>query len=463
MLVNFFGSSRFPRLVLAVITLLVLGGVLVFRPFWGLMDDASHVFSLVPALEKEGILAGAWHYARNDLGWGMFRPTYPLMVYPLYKPGMLGGPVVTFFLNALFALAAAAGVVHVLAKILPVRRDWALVALAAFFYEYDLLQHPSLQEKLILLFGASLLRLAWGPTVVNRFVHALLFVLVFLLGVGAKASFMIYVSMALWAYFSRRRGSLFARGALMAWVKLALFAFLAAGALVSFAVIAKNGQYTHQFDLAKAPGNLASPAGVMFLLPLALFLAQTAWDPREVWRQPERLTAFLGVLAFLAIFLPWGIQAYVQSVIGPVYVCLCLQVADGLFKRVPRLAWELPLALLALATAAYRVPTMFLRLHDIGRAVASAGEWEKSGVTEIFMPCAEGAESMQWYLREMGHSSIQVRRFAGVANGQAVFYDLALCPLPGRARAIPGCEAQENLFTGSLEKSFRLSRGRGCR
>jgi hypothetical protein len=339
------------------------------------------------------------------------------------------------------------------------------VATAAFFYEYDLFQHPSLQEKLVLLFGAALVRLAWGPLVRNRAVHLFLFAVVFALGVGSKASFMIYVSMSLWVFFSRKRNALFERREARAWIEVGAFGAVAFVALSFFAVVSARGTYTHQFDLAKVPGNVLSPAGALFLVPVALFVFWVARNPREFLRHPERLTALWGVLAFLAIFLPWGIQAYVQSVIGPVYGCLCLQLAFGLFAGVPARLWQIPLAVLALATAAYRVPTMFLRLHDIGRAVAASPSWEKEGITGIYMPCMEGAESMQQYLHEFAHSSIRVVRLEDDSHmeGKAVFYDLALCPLPGRARRILRCDSQEELFTGSLGKSFRLARGRGCR
>ena len=78
-------SLRISRIALVLVVAVILGGVWIFRPYFGLMDDASHLFSLLPMIERNGIFTEAWQYAERDLGWGMFRFTYPLMVYPLYK------------------------------------------------------------------------------------------------------------------------------------------------------------------------------------------------------------------------------------------------------------------------------------------------------------------------------------------------------------------------------------------
>jgi len=457
--------TRLPQLTLALIALFILTGVIIFRPFWGLMDDATHTFVLVPALERDGIVRGAWNYAVNDLEWGMFRPAYALMVYPLYKPGMLWGAGVTFFLTAIFSLFSLAYCTTVLAKMLGVSREWALVAVGAFFYAYDLFQHPSLQEKLVILSGAALLRLSWGPMVGSKFTHLLLFALAFLVGFGTKASFMIYFSIAFWAFFSARREQLLAKRSMMPWLQLGVLVVAGVIALIFLAVVSSRGGYTNVgYSAAKILPNLISLEGIFFVTPLIVFVVWVLREPAYFWSRPERLTAFLGVLAFLVIFLPWGIKAYVQSVIAPVYCCLCVQLAEGFFRRIPARVWQIPLAALAIATAAYRIPSMFIRLHDIGLAVEAMPSWERKGITEIYVPCMEGAESMRGFAKFYTSSQIKVSRldnFQGL-EGKAVFYDLALCPLPGRARTIPGCSSQENIFEGGLEKSFKLARGFGC-
>ncbi len=459
--------DRWPQFALFVIVLIILGGVAFFRPFWGFMDDASHIFTLVPQVEREGLFRAAWQYGIGDLSWGMFRPTYALMVYPLYKPGLIWGPSVTFFLNALFAIFCIFCSGSVLARIVSVRREWALLGAAAFFYQYDLFQSPSLQEKLILLSGAALLRLVWGPIVGNRRTHFLLFILALVFGIFVKASFMIYFSMAIWAYFNARRERLFDRREPGAWVRLAIFGVVGLCSLAFLAIVSsKEGSYTaHSYSVENIVPNLLSLEGALFAVPLFFFLLWVIREPKIFLAEPGRLTAFWGVLAFLVIFLPWGIKAYVQSVIGPPFACLCIQLAEGLFRRVPSRFWQIPLATLALSTAAYRIPTMFIRLHDIGRAVESVPEWERRGVREIFLPsCGEGAVSMGRYVKEFAHSSMKVSLLTDfrALEGKNVFYDRALCPLPGRVNEIPGCASQEVLFEGGLQKSFRLARGQDC-
>jgi len=455
---------RLAPLVLLAVAAIVLGGVIYYKPFWGFMDDAVHIFTMVPTIERDGILRALWNYSQGDLAWGMFRPTYALMVYPLYKPGIVWGPSLTFFINALFALVCVGYCGSVLARIVAVRREWVLVGSAAFFYQYDLFQYPSLQEKLILIFGALFVRLAWGPLVRDRYTHFFLFAVVFLLGVFSKASFMIYFSMAIWAYFSAHKERLFLRREAAFYARLGAFLLIGFCAIGFFAFISARGGYTNQYSFTKVMPNLLSIDGALFVVPLGLFILWILKEPKLFLAQPERLTAFWGVLAFLVIFLPWGIKAYIQSVIGPVLVCLCVQLAEGFFSRIPQRVWQIPLAALALATAAYRIPNMFTRLHDIGMAVKAVPDWERQGVKEIFLSCWEGSDSMRLYAEKFAQSSLKVTRIVDfrALEGKAIFFDLALCPLPDRANLIPGCSSQEILFEGKFKKSFRLAKGKGC-
>lgn len=458
-------TDRLAWIVAFSIAAILFLGVFVFRPYWGLMDDATLLFVHVRKIEKLGFFPFIWEYARLDLlGWGMFRPTFPIMAYLLYKPGEIFGPLATFFLNTALSLFAITYCSRVLTRITEASFPFTLLGAAAIFYQYDLFQHPSLQEKMLLLSGAFLVRLAWGPQIKNKFVHGALFAFTFLFAFLVKASFMIFFSMAFWAFLAAKKHGLLEEKKLTTWVSLLGFALLGLGSLFFFKYISSVGAYTQRYSVEKVLPNIFSKEGAMFGLPLLLFFFWVARQPRLFWNRPEKLTAFWGVAAFLAVFLPWGIQAYIQTIIGPAFACVGVQLAEGLFARVPARLWQIPLMALALATAAYRVPTMYLRLHDIGAAVAAAPEWEKRGVQKIFLPCDEGTSAMQQYVRDLAGTKIGVEQLSDFKNleGKAVFFDLALCPLPDRARELPGCTEQEILFEGSLNKSFRLVRGLSC-
>lgn len=443
---------------LLALAIIILGSIAILNPFWGLMDDASHIYGLVPAMETNGLLAEAWAYAHGDLSWGMFRPVYPLMVYALYKPGILLGPALSFLLNALFTLGVFTWLARILGRLLKVSWLEILLVCAAFFYALDLFQHISLQEKLVLLAAALLFRVTTMAERWPSWLYSLCLALVIVFGVLTKASFLIYLCAGFFIFLDVNRRRLFSFSA-GAWAQLFFIVLLSLGSVAAFYYISKHGTYTQRYSFANVLPNLASVEGLMFLLPIVLALVHIFRHWSFFRAHPAQLVPLVGVSAFLLLFAPWAIQAYIQTVITPLFACLLLQVAAWYGLNRWRFAWLPLLAAMALLVTSYRSVTMFLRLSDLRKVVAMAPVLEGQGATRLWMPCQEGTEAMEKFMRATTGSSPKIEfrtQFSGL-DGTVALYDQATCPLPGRVVVPNGCVA-DVLFRGSFEKSFRIVR-----
>lgn len=446
-------ADSFVRLIMAAIAFAILAAIFWARPYWGLMDDHFNVVTMMPDIAREGLFSYAVKYGVQDLQWGMFRPTYPVMVYILYLPALLTAPWVLYLGNSIFCFALLVFAAKVYARIIRVNVYSILAFYGAFFYLYDLFQHPSLQEKFIHLFGISLLYFCsekklgvwtWIGILFSAF-----------LGVITKASFVIYLSMAVWVLFWREENWSWHRR----FVKtLPLIAILVA-AVSFFAYISSRGLYTTGlFSLKKIGPNLWSIDGAMFALPL---LAAVLYGlvSRKLFTDPLRFTPAIGVAAFLTIFLPWGIQGYLHSLAGPFFCALLAFCAEEFFPR--RSAWLIPLAIFALGIGSYRAVTIFGRLGDIRKIVALAPELEKRGIHDIEVPCSEGRGAMDHFFTHLAKVSIQVHQRTDYSqpkelDGKYFLFDRSVCPFPGRTAMVPGCEEAERVFSGFMAKSFQI-------
>jgi hypothetical protein len=444
------------RLALGVLLALILLGILFLRPFFGLMDDHYNLLTVVPDMKNAGIFSYSWKYALSDLSWGMFRPTNPLMIFFLYAPIPFAQPWLLYLWNAILCFGLLLLGAKVWEKLLAVPAGITLLFLGSFFYLYDLFQHPSLQEKMILLFGFLSLFILSRDRVTGK--HLALALLCCVCGVLAKASFIIYFSMGVWVIFWHP----FLTGKKERWFYTGIYVVALVCATVFFAYISSRGGYTaNSYSLAKVVPNLQRLDGVMFVGGLGIFFAGVFFR-KEFFRRPWMFTPAIGTLAFLTVFLPWGITGYIQTVVGPIFCLLFAVVAWRIFPEKLRMWWILPLCLFALAVGGYRSYTMFGRLADLGLVVQRAPEWQERGIAEIFLPCAEGTVALRRYLQEIAGVSIQTKEISSYSpadlEGKWIFFDQAMCPLPGRVAVMDGCSATETAFVGRFAKSYRLER-----
>lgn len=451
------------RLTALLLPFLIFGLIAWLRPFWGPMDDSVHVLEFVPRLLREGVIPVSKAYALNDLRWGMFRPLYPGMAVLIYWPGMQLGPWASYLWNALLVFAIVGGYCSLLARILRLPVSLVLLACASFFYSWDLLQHLSLQEKMVLTFGALLVWLAWKRTSFRGFVFWPLFLGVALLGFSSKASIVIHFSAAIVAFVGSQSARL-KRGDKITWAELLFLFGLLFLQVLAFRWIGQGGSYTKQYDFAKVMPNLFSGQGAMLVVPV-LATALMLWlRRREVFASPALLVPVAGVCAFLGLFLPWGIQAYVQTVMAPFFAAMLVQLAFFWLRAFPRVAWVAPLCLFALGVTSYRGLTMFGRLSDLGAVTElGPGLYDQVGIRELWMPCEEGSGAMQQFWKASGAPTPEVKFLKGNEGPGTrwLLFDRALCPLPGRAEAPEGCHVSLH-WAGKWPKSYRLVRA-DCR
>lgn len=427
--------------------------LILWKPFFGLMDDHTNLFFLIPKVHQYGM----WHeivaFIKSDFDWGMIRILYIPQMFSFYSIGLLFGPLPLYLFNAVLSATIYAFLSWVLARILRISVWLVLLGVGATFYSYDLFQHPSLQEKQVLCVGALLLwavqTLDWSNRAKAPVVATLM-----LLGTVNKASFFIYLAMsAVLIYGSvaklpvRRR--IFIVGGFGAWIA-ALF-------LVT-AWVSAHGQYTSSgYQSAKAIANFFSFTCALMLAPIILGIV--TFGPAAIRTNAyEKLVPAVGCLTYLMIFLPWGIGGYIQTVIAPVYAALLVQLIDHYLPTSHRY-WVPVVIAVACAFALYRPYSMFIRLGDIGDLIAAAPRLEAAGVKKILVPCSEGSLAIGRYLRHYASTRIETSELksSDYRTGDVLFFDQGLCTLPGRVRMPPGCEG-EALLTSRFSRGFRLVR-----
>jgi len=441
------------KLSVILLSGIILLAILFYQPFYGMMDDATNLFFLLPKIREQGLLSYSWSYAQNDISWGMFRITYPIMIYFLYGIGASWGATAMFFANALFVLGVLYWNALVLERILKISKWQILLCNLAFFYALDLFQSPSLQEKMVMLFGACLLSISYNHrlSLLSKLVGIIVFAL---LGIVSKASFCIYLAVSFIALLASFR---FYSNKQKIFTATFVAIFYTCAVLFLGWVSSKGVYTTGRYSGQKIFPNLFSIDGLLFLIPVVIFIG--FFLRREnIKNRIEIFIPVIGVLAFLAIFLPWGIRAYVQSVVSPLYAALLIFMAHKLLHKWEK-CWIPALMGLALAVVCYRSYATFTRLNDIGNVVQMGKELKEKNIHKIYMTCSEGSTMMLHYFTFVAKTEIKVHfleKFDQL-NDKIIFYDSSFCPLPGRKMEVDGCTA-EYFYKSPLKRGFRLAK-----
>ncbi|MDZ4677682.1 MAG: hypothetical protein SGI74_09255 [Oligoflexia bacterium] len=417
----------------------VLLQIIFSQPFFGLMDDASNLSQLLPKIQKQGLLAATLDYLKLDLQWGMFRLTYPSMVYFLYGLGASFGPTVFFLLNAVFVMGILYLNAHVFSLILKIDKWLLLLFMAAFPYTFDLFQHPSLQEKMVMLWGASLLWACHKKNLTGIIVFAAL-------GFFSKASFCIYIPMGFLTLLSASQFKI-KKDKLL----LGVYILASCSGVLFLAWVASKGSYTARYSPQNILHNLKSLHGIFFLAILSLsFFILIRFKKISQW------IPWTGVLSFIVVFLPWHIGAYLQSVIAPTLAALSLQVAILVFPK--KKYWASALGVLAITVTSYRSYGMFTRLRDIKNIVTLAPTLEQQGVKLIWVPCWEGRGAMEYYLKDLAKTKLEVRFLNEntLPTAGPVFFDGSMCVLPQAVRLDAQCK-KTSLYKSKLRKGYELA------
>ncbi|MBK9292991.1 MAG: hypothetical protein IPM57_00845 [Oligoflexia bacterium] len=370
---------------------IILFQILRIKPFFGLMDDAVNMFQILPGIKLHGLLSYSLEYLKNDLAWGMIRPFYPLQVAILYQVGHLFGPTSYYLFNAIIVFLVLFFSAHVYSKILNLNRYIIILAALCFPYTYDLFQHPSLQEKFVLFFGALLL------FYLNKISEAkvkdfALVTLICILGYLTKGSFAIYFPMALLLLIIKEKFKIKHNV-----VFLFYFVLLNTTCIFLIKKIASHGSYTSSYSFNKFFVNMQQPYFVMLFLVL-LFGFLLIFNKIRKNKDYLQTLSLVGLVGFIFLFLPWSLAGYILSLSG-LFVGLIICQILTMYKSKVLLVF---VCLFSILLSILRTEDMFSRLADI-KSILNKTNYEK-----IYMPCLEGANSLRIYFEGFKKSNNKV-------------------------------------------------------
>lgn len=418
------------------------------------MDDSNNLRVLMPEMAKQGVFSFSTGYLSSDLSWGMLRPFYPLMVFILYSPGLWWGPTAFFIFNALIVFAILYFCAERFAKVLDLNKWTILIWMFCLLHTYDLLQHPSLQEKIVQLIGALLLGYCAQMTSLNL-KSFLIIVGVTVLGYLTKASFVIYSAMALMALVASLRGNLTTPQS----GYLLLLGSLNGLCVLFLKYIGSKGTYTSRYGWSHALGHLKSPGGLFYLLLVAIGLTYVFFQKGGIKTKIKEAIPTAGIILFLLVFLPWGFDGYLQSI-------TVIPVAALLAQLTPkRNVFAVGISVFAVTVAVWKSNSMFSRLHDIGKVINMGQQLSTRGEA-VYMPCFEGRGSMEYYFSAFAKQSIPVENIPPTAqlkdlSGKLIMFDKQMCMLPFDASQISSCRT-ENLYESPLAKGYKLLKVINC-
>jgi len=140
---------------------------LFFPPYWALMDDWGHIQSAAAGFEGQNLWPYVSGFVKADFGWGMFRPFYAIFIYLFYGTFWQSSRLaylVLYLLNVLLFFAWAVLFERCLIRFAGAKRAktgpfafyrWLFFIFCFLFSpNFTLFFFASLQERLVLLFGA---------------------------------------------------------------------------------------------------------------------------------------------------------------------------------------------------------------------------------------------------------------------------------------------------------------------
>jgi len=445
--------------------LIISASILYFQPWYGLMDDAS-LLDVCRSIKAGGVASTFHSFLVSDLSWGMLRPLYFIMINLLYCT-TLDHPVALYLLNFLFVMALTLFLIHTLFS-LYIKKEkihfntlaLAFVFTVLFYRFHDLLLHPSLQEKIVLLFGAlNLLFFSRKNLIHSNFTYYILGSILLVLGFLSKAQFLIFIPalyFILILNFPIRRG----------WgntLKHIWFLFILFLGVFLLKQIASHGSYTQSYGFNHVFENLKKPTSIcifMFSIIGFIFNYKFFYGFQKKERVIYSILPISFFLSFLVVFSPWTISdGYLLSILAPffgVQLYFIVQVIKKYNEKLyPFLA--VSLMLLAVFVTSYRSVRNFSRWGDLGKILFSQELKSHLNQNNFFLivPCEEGAQSVKKFLKFYSDfDSKKVLQTLPNHNDEGFkdylfLGDSSLCPYLKTP-------AQKSLLIPSFSKSFQL-------
>lgn len=423
---------------LGILVLGYLALIVWMHPWYGVADDGTHLYTCDVVRER-----GFWNSlllsVQGDLSWGMFRPLYYLYVKVVYC-ATDGHPTALYLINALISLASALAVGFAAFRIAPVI-TWSkklylaiflLITLSIYRF-HDSFFIAAMQEKLVLFAGAlALYVLAKSGGKRRLFWDCLLIALCLLIGFSTKAQFLLFlpgIFLLVLANGLDRRDAAF-------YIRVLFCGFMILVGMAAVKWIASQGSYTGGYSFAKLIENLFTRQGILLwglgLLSLGL----------EIWFAIREGKGWSGVframipasmiLSFVAIMAPWSLgDSYLLAPTAPL-AAVCLL---SLWQRASiHKTWPIFVALVLTASfmTFYRGYRGFGRWSDLNKVLFSQELEERVKANHLaFIPCMEGADLTQGYLRRF--RGLEMKKTYKLEEGLTPTFaiaDSALCKLP---------------------------------
>lgn len=402
-------SAVFTALMLSL-PLILLALLAYYRPFWGIMDDKTNL-AIIDDMGREGVMPVLWKLANIDLfEHGRLRSLYFAMVAMIYLPAgessVTAYSINVVFLSAIFFVSAFA-FWHAAKDAYSVSRRhlflFAFVMLCfAFPWTIHAIRAPSVHEKIVLLFAGFVLLAQYRLTRAPLAAWALVVAFTLAWAVQTKETIALFFPLFLAAqlHLDHSLKSYKRTGLLLLYL-------LAAAVLIKWA--GTHGTYKAAYGMERAMATLTQSRSLYVFLALSAAATITAWLDFHRHRSFTRLLLALsfpaGLALFLVLMLPWGIGGYLNCS-ATLFVVMCLiGVGKFAFDRVPALR-AAPMPALAGTAYAAAIATVFFGMNsdysaysDFRRVIFSEGiaQAAREGRT-LWMPCNEGASTMEVYL-----------------------------------------------------------------
>jgi hypothetical protein len=415
-------SMLLPLLGFGLPFLGVLAAVVVFDPYYGIVDDAS-LLGLVAEVGQHGFGSVYWERVWDDItSWGMVRPWYWALAYVEYRAGR-EGPLTLYVVNwaATGAALLAAGLALERAFRVPTRRRPVFlgvygVAVFVFPWTLDLFAFPSYQEKWVI--AAAAMGFAWFAAPYPRvpaWAWYATSVAVVAAGSATKAQFVLFLpALVLLLLDQRRRG-------VVSWTRVVFVSSISVIAAAALRAIAWYGSYTSSFSADNVPVQLRDH---YFWLVAALAAAWAIYTIEQARR--GRGTLFLDLVplvvfaAFTVVFAQW--EGWLFTVIAPV-------VAGAFALAISRVDRQFVAVVVIAAGIVWAGAWIVVRGNELYGSLASIREFVRSPVAislarrgePVFISCQEGADAISGYVRRERGLPLGVRPRSGVPwNSAAV-------------------------------------------
>lgn len=406
----------------------LLSVYLFLPPYWALMDDWGQINSAAQQFEGKNLVQYLAEFVRGDFGWGMFRPVYGLFIYLFYGTFWKSSQLAYLFIYALnLGIFWAWGTlfektIYLFTPNIEKPRagifKWFFFIFCFLFSpNYTIFFFASLQERLILIFGAAayygMLKLAENDQTVRPGAIWLFAGTAFCLMSKASAIFLV-PPFAVWLaiLFWQKREIKFAR---------LFLGIIALGAAFAYGLYSIRKGYTDQY-LVSAMWDHWVQFGGRLHRPLLTCLIAAAftifcWIRLDTQRCVARLYSFLfwplTMFCFALVMLPWrSVVNYYLIVPGGMFLTGCklmICFSVWLLLAPEKRKWLIAVLLIICAVTsipcARKVWKNARQHHGTGEVVQFLKQeftQDELGNSVIWMPrpCIEASAAMSQFLRQ---------------------------------------------------------------